>query len=237
VGPAARPVAPLARKTGPSSSRAAATWAWAACHPPRGRGVCCRATSRGRAPLSGRPLAPVGPPGGWGRCRRPRAGSDAWRSARPAGRSPGGCGGRRGRGGDCGGRRAWAGAAWAPAAALAVPCPALSGGSGHATTEPPATRPPPQGRVASGSRALASQERGRSPRAVRRYPGLDRPGRHGGSRERDRCGAAAGLPGAAHDGGPRLSPEQQPGGAQPRVAGAAGTPGGLGPAPGGGFLV
>jgi hypothetical protein len=36
------------------------------------------------------------------------------------------------------------GAAWAPAATLAVPCPMRSGGSGHAPAETPATRPSPQ---------------------------------------------------------------------------------------------
>ena len=40
VGPAARRVAPFTRKTWPYSSRAAASLAWAKCHPSRGRGVC-----------------------------------------------------------------------------------------------------------------------------------------------------------------------------------------------------
>src|ERR687885_56497 len=67
---------------------------------------------------------------------------------------------------------AWAGAGWAQAAALAVPCPALPGGGGHATAETHATRPSPEDRVAPGYRPLSSQDRGTSPCAVRRYPGL-----------------------------------------------------------------
>jgi hypothetical protein len=42
-----------------------------------------------------------------------------------------------------GGRRAWAGVAWPPAAALAVPCPAPPGAGGHAPADTHATRPPP----------------------------------------------------------------------------------------------
>jgi hypothetical protein len=38
---------------------------------------------------------------------------------------------------------AWAGVAWPPAAALAVPCPAPPGAGGHAPADTHATRPPP----------------------------------------------------------------------------------------------
>ena len=49
-------------------------------------------------------------------------------------------------------------------------------------TETDAARPPPQDRTAPGHRPLSPQDRGRSPRALRGHPGVDRLGHHGGRR-------------------------------------------------------
>src|SRR5262252_1326592 len=68
VGPAARGLALIARKTWSDPAGAATTLAWTKCRPPRARGVCRWAPRRGRDTLSGRPLEPVGPPGGGGIC-------------------------------------------------------------------------------------------------------------------------------------------------------------------------
>src|SRR5262245_36932889 len=64
VGPAARGLALIARKTWPDPAGAAATLAWTKCRPPRARGVRGWAPRHGRETLSGCPLEPVGPPGG-----------------------------------------------------------------------------------------------------------------------------------------------------------------------------
>src|SRR4029450_9476482 len=98
---------------------AATTLAGTQCRPPRARGGRGWAPRRGRDPLAGRPLEPVGPPGGGGGGRGPSQGSGACRRARPTRGSAVVCLGGRRRGGYGRGRRAGPGAAGAHATAVA----------------------------------------------------------------------------------------------------------------------
>jgi len=129
VGPAARAVALMARKTGANPAGAAALLAWPKRRPSRARGVRGRASRRGRDTLAGRPLEPVRLASGHGVGRRSSQRGRACRRARPARGSPLVCLCRRRRGGHQRRGRPGAGTAGPHAPPLALSGSPLSGGS------------------------------------------------------------------------------------------------------------
>src|SRR2546428_9976085 len=155
-------------------------------------------------------------------------GSRAWRRARPARGSAVVCLCRRRGGGHCRVRRAWPGAAWAQATALALPWPPLSGRSGQCPSKTDASRPSTEGRSTPGCGPLSPRRAPRGPGPLRGRARVDRPGHHGATRGVYGYRAAPGVSGTTYHGGTGLSLDQESCCHQPGVAGATGTDCGVG---------
>src|SRR5256712_2417479 len=149
-------------------------------------------------------------------------GSRAWRRARPARGSAVGCLCRRRGGGHCRVRRAWPGAAWAQATALALPWPPLSGRSGQCPSKTDASRPSTEGRSTPGCGPLSPRRAPRGPGPLRGRARVDRPGHHGATRGVYGYRAAPGVSGTTYHGGTGLSLDQESCCHQPAVAARTG---------------
>ena len=164
-GPAAGRAAVVARQARPPPAGGPPRLAGAPGGPRRRRGLCRRTPRQGSETRGGRPREPVGPPSAGGVCGRPSPGRRACHRARPARCRSGVGGGRRCGGGPGRGRRAWPGAAWAHATAVAGPCPGRAGGSGPWPTPTATARPsaPSRGPPGRGPRAPGRAPSGPGP--------------------------------------------------------------------------
>jgi hypothetical protein len=234
MGPTARCVALLARKTWADPAGAAAMLAGAKRRPSRASGGRGRASRRGRDPFSGRPLEPVSPASRHGVCRRPSHRGRAGRRAHPARGSPLVCLCRRRRGGHQRLCRPWAGPAGPHAAPLALSCAPLSCRSGQLTQKAHASRPSAEDGGTRGLRPLSARRVPRGRGSPRRGAGVDGPGHDAAVGGVDGCRDTPGVSGATYPRGTRLSLAQKPGGPQSGVAGETRTDCRLGDAHGGG---